>query len=81
MANFLSGYKSIAKNSDISARVDVLHKRLYAPKRFKGVRISVNSKGSIIECKDGALVNNQGFASIAKLSAKDISALAKLINK
>ena len=81
MNNFLSNYQSIAKNSDIKLRVDVARKRLYVPKKWQGKRISVNDNGAIIECKSGALVNAQGFASIGKASASDIEALAKLINK
>lgn len=81
MVNYLSSYKSIAKKSDIKLRVDIEHKRLYVPKKWQGKRISVNDKGAIIECKDGALVNRQGFASIGKASASDIKALAQVINK
>lgn len=78
MSNFLSNYKSVSKRRDIKARVDVKRKRLYVPKQWQGKRISVNDKGVIIECKDGALVNAQGFASIGKASASDIQSLARL---
>ena len=78
---FLSNYKFISSNRDISARVDIKRKRLYVPKKWQGKRISVNDKGAIIECAQGALVNAQGFASIGKASASDIQALAKVINK
>lgn len=81
MSNYLSNYKSISKNSDIKLRVDIKRKRLYVPKKWQGKRISVNDKGAIIENKNGALVNAQGFASIGKASASDIKALAQVINK
>lgn len=80
MSNFLSNYKSLSSNRDISARVDIKRKRLYVPKKWQGKRISVNDKGAIIECAQGALVNAQGFASIGKASASDIKAMAQLIN-
>ena len=80
MNNFLSNYKSLSSNRDISARVDIKRKRLYVPKKWQGKRISVNDKGVIIECAQGALVNAQGFASIGKASASDIKALAQAIN-
>lgn len=80
MSNFLSNYKSISKNSDISYRVDIKRKRLYVPKKWQGKRISVNDKGAIIECAQGALVNAQGFASIGKASASDISKIAQAVS-
>lgn len=80
MSNFLSDYKSLSSNRDISARVDIKRKRLYVPKKWQGKRISVNDKGAIIECAQGALVNAQGFASIGKASASDIKAIAQAIN-
>lgn len=80
MSNYLSNYKSLSSNRDISARVDIKRKRLYVPKKWQGKRISVNDKGAIIECAQGALVNAQGFASIGKASASDIKALAQAIN-
>lgn len=80
MSNFLSDYKSISKNSDISYRVDIKRKRLYVPKKWHNKRISINAQGAIIECKEGALVNAQGFASIAKCSASDISKIAQAVS-
>lgn len=79
MSNYLSSYKSISKNSDISARVDIARGRLYVPKKWQGKRISVSDKGAIIECKDGALVNKQGFASIAKVSKQVRREIAQAI--
>lgn len=81
MSNFLSNYKALSSNRDISARVDIKHKRLYVPRQWQGKRISVNDKGAIIECAQGALVNAQGFASIGKASASDIKAMAAIINR
>ena len=65
MSNFLSDYKSISKNSDISYRVDIKRKRLYVPKKWHNKRISINA---------------QGFASIAKCSASDISKIAQVVS-
>ena len=79
MSNFLANYKSISKNSDISARVDIERGRLYLPKKWQGKRISVSAKGAIIESKNGALVNAQGFASIAKASKQERQAIAQAI--
>lgn len=80
MSNFLSNYKSISKNSDISYRVDIKRKRLYVPKKWQGKRIIIAQDGAIISDKNGALVNKQGFASIAKVSAQDISKIAQAVS-
>lgn len=79
MSNFLSNYKSISKNSDIKARVDVERGRLYVPKEWRGKRIAVNAQGKIIACENGALVNAQGFASVAKASKQERQAIAQAI--
>ena len=83
--SFLCKYNANSKNSDISYRVDIKHKRVYVPKKYMLKKIDISNKGEIVvlpkNSKGGVVVNKQGFISVAKLPSNEFMELASLINK